>query len=955
LSAPVGALKQQYTFKYYAGVDESGRLLSRYKTTPEATAEEYAALNLITPDSDTLIANYLTSVATPSASSRMAKAAPINYGNTTFATGIPTACKENGKWPDYNGDGFVFDHMLQAKDALYHDVAGWDAFGAPRVYAKSWAFDDEIQCSSRLWSKDQPSKESNKEPILFVHGFIKSGNLGGFDGEEYFAKFPQLISQYEGGKYQPYLFEWRTNARFEDVAEELGDAVKLITEKTGKKVRIVAHSYGGLLSRTLIQGLAAQRDPNDTNAPAALHPEYTHEWAEQHIATLTTVGTPHSGVSDGGDGLPNGRDGSAGAAIALCYAITCYQAGRLTDHPTTVYIPNVGFVNVGAGSLHPKRSSTLTSSGKIIKRLLETEYPRGVYTQVLIGLGGFNDYTLLGVGEDTTTDASDIQITCAKTTANKCKLYYSKSNNGDLGKQGDGLISFYGQRFYPQMLGQSLIDGSNLKEHILGFDAFWSAEQMQTAFDDKFVKDDKSDRRLPDSPQFFEGREISYGSGFRQTLEDVGVYNHRTGQYLPVLRTDGNGITFGNADKAIEIRQFSEVGLQNCTSSTSSVDCPHATWKYFVAEALPVSVENAALVPNIAVSGRLNFPNNDIAPIGTYVTILAGSNILVQAPVATDGSFNTPVSFAPNTNYILRVETTGYRAKFIKGEELGATTRATVAESSLNFGVINMESKDFAEGDMKVVVTDAVTGRSVSGYKVTAYNSVNNGVDNRDEQQTTATPTPTLTTLPKGSYRVEIEKAGYQTAKQVCDVKETQLVTCQINIVPTTSVSEGQLVSVLRWDVNPNDLDSHLIKYNANGQQQYHIYYSNRNGGTDNLDVDDTTSYGPETVTINQLDPTANYVYAIYHYGGSGSITTTSQAQVSVLQNGKPVRIYKAPLTGEGRWWKVFEVQNGQVIPCQSNCMYSSEPQPTFKHRGKSRLFQIINNPIPPIFVVLVC
>jgi hypothetical protein len=158
-------------------------------------------------------------------------------------------------------------------------------------------------------------------------------------------------------------------------------------------------------------------------------------------------------------------------------------------------------------------------------------------------------------------------------------------------------------------------------------------------------------------------------------------------------------------------------------------------------------------------------------------------------------------------------------------------------------------------------------------------------------------------------------------------------VTCQINIVPTTSVSEGQLVSVLRWDVNPNDLDSHLFKYNASGQQQYHIYYSNRSGGADNLDVDDTTSYGPETVTINQLDPTANYVYAIYHYGGSGSITTTSQAQVSVLQNGKPVRIYKAPLTGEGRWWKVFEVQNGQVIPCQSNCMYSDTPQPTPRSR----------------------
>jgi hypothetical protein len=60
-------------------------------------------------------------------------------------------------------------------------------------------------------------------------------------------------------------------------------------------------------------------------------------------------------------------------------------------------------------------------------------------------------------------------------------------------------------------------------------------------------------------------------------------------------------------------------------------------------------------------------------------------------------------------------------------------------------------------------------------------------------------------------------------------------------------------------------------------------------------------------------------------------LLATSQAQVSVLQNGKPVRIYKAPLTGFGRWWKVFEIQKWSSHTLSaSNCMYSStEPQPT--------------------------
>ncbi|HNC04205.1 MAG TPA: hypothetical protein PLY05_12735, partial [Agitococcus sp.] len=192
---------------------------------------------------------------------------------------------------------------------------------------------------------------------------------------------------------------------------------------------------------------------------------------------------------------------------------------------------------------------------------------------------------------------------------------------------------------------------------------------------------------------------------------------------------------------------------------------------------------------------------------------------------------------------------------------------------------------------------------------------------------------------------------GYEIAKQMCYAKENQLTTCQINIVPKASVSVGQLLSVLRWDVNPEDLDSHLFKYDASGNRVYQIYYANQVSGADSLDVDDRDSYGPETVTIDKLDPKANYVYAIHHFAGSGSITTTSQAQVSVLQNGKPVRIYKAPLAGFGQWWKVFEVKNGQVIPCQQDCMFSIAPQPTARSRALPTprwLLDAMSAPMPP-------
>ncbi|MBK7299422.1 MAG: hypothetical protein IPI79_02795 [Moraxellaceae bacterium] len=325
---------------------------------------------------------------------------------------MATACTINNQWIDYLGDGFSFTHIWRGQDAVYHDSDGWDKFGFTRVYKQHPDYSHITQCSSRLWATNAWNDDSVKgrEPVLFVHGFKSSGNLGGFDGEEYFGRFPNLITQVNS---LPFLFEWRTNARFEDVAAELGDAIKLISEKTGKKVHIVAHSFGGLLSRTLIQGLA--NVPNTQN----VHLFFTAQWAEQNIATLTTVGTPHSGIAGGSDdaieGLPNGRDGTEGAGITACYATTCYQAGRRGDLP------------FGNQTRHPFRSSVLVNgSGDIIRKLLHTPYPTGIYTQVLIGLGGFNDFGL----DDSTTDASDIQITCSKTAENlaegQCRLFYPR-------------------------------------------------------------------------------------------------------------------------------------------------------------------------------------------------------------------------------------------------------------------------------------------------------------------------------------------------------------------------------------------------------------------------------------------------------------------------------------------------------------------------------------------------
>jgi len=60
---------------------------------------------------------------------------------------------------------------------------------------------------------------------------------------------------------------------------------------------------------------------------------------------------------------------------------------------------------------------------------------------------------------------------------------------------------------------------------------------------------------------------------------------------------------------------------------------------------------------------------------------------------------------------------------------------------------------------------------------------------------------------------------------------------------------------VLTWGDIPNDLDSHLFYYNEYDQELFHVYWASAIGYYNgeivaSLDVDDTSSYGPETVTI---------------------------------------------------------------------------------------------------------
>ena len=119
---------------------------------------------------------------------------------------------------------------------------------------------------------------------------------------------------------------------------------------------------------------------------------------------------------------------------------------------------------------------------------------------------------------------------------------------------------------------------------------------------------------------------------------------------------------------------------------------------------------------------------------------------------------------------------------------------------------------------------------------------------------------------------------------------------------------DAQYRFVLTWGETPRDLDSHVLTPEIEGNV-YHVYFSNR-GSLDAipwvyLDVDDTSSYGPETVTVTQM-VSGTYEYYIYNWSGEASLVGCG-ATVAIYRDNLYLQTVTIPYEGdtEHDYWHV--------------------------------------------------
>jgi len=206
---------------------------------------------------------------------------------------------------------------------------------------------------------------------------------------------------------------------------------------------------------------------------------------------------------------------------------------------------------------------------------------------------------------------------------------------------------------------------------------------------------------------------------------------------------------------------------------------------------------------------------------------------------------------------------------------------------------------------------DALTGEPLVGAKVSLK---------RESKLTSAQGRVLLKWPAKLNRRedrrtVRVMKKGYVTSDIELQFIAGTIFSTRFSISP--ALSPERLRVVLDWGSSPADLDAHLLKYKR-GKKRYHISYRYKKSWRDvaRLDRDDRDAFGPETITIDRVDPQGAYTYVVddytHHHQPQRANFHDARATVQLYMDGKLKAQFRAP-QGRGNLWSVFALQDGKL------------------------------------------
>lgn len=307
-------------------------------------------------------------------------------------------------------------------------------------------------------------------------------------------------------------------------------------------------------------------------------------------------------------------------------------------------------------------------------------------------------------------------------------------------------------------------------------------------------------------------------------------------------------------------------------------------------------VQNAVgLAPILGASVRLRRTDAS-GEFGPYLTTAEGAWLSAAIPAG---------------RYTVTVNATGYQQSTLQDRQLDGA----VPPPTTTLPTVYLVPTGASSGTLTGTVRDATTNAVISGATVELRSG---GYNVTGAPLATATSSATgsysFPALVAGTYTVRASKAGFSEGSVLATVAAATQQAPVLFLSPVGTNIAWRFV--LSWGASPRDLDSHLTGPVPSATNRFHVYFSSRGSATASpfarLDVDVTSGFGPETITIAQQFP-GTYRYYVYQWSSDGAIPT-SNARVDVYQGNTLVRQFYPP-QGTGRYWTVFEISGTTLTP----------------------------------------
>ena len=321
------------------------------------------------------------------------------------------------------------------------------------------------------------------------------------------------------------------------------------------------------------------------------------------------------------------------------------------------------------------------------------------------------------------------------------------------------------------------------------------------------------------------------------------------------------------------------------------------------------------------LSGRVFDAYSGEALAGVTVTAYtAGGNHAATSTTSSNGAYWLMMD--ESGEYTIQLQKSGYvtasySLRFDEGETtkikdytleiyVEPTTEAPTTEEPTT------EEPTAAPCEIKGKVVDATNGNAVEGVELTIYPDGNSF----DKQYTTTGSDGAYSFVVDAgqTYTVETYKEGYISESTSITLGDNDTI-LEKDLTISPEMRSGEIRIVLTWGEKPSDLDSYLTGTSSDGTYvncNFTNKYARDSSGNEivNLDVDDTSGYGPETTTLSDV----NGVYNFYvdDYTNSGTMGALGEATVKIYSDGALLHTLTIPASAVDRW-DVCTIDHGVI------------------------------------------